>query len=350
MLPCMMVASVVDLFCGAGGLTRGFLDEGFDVRGGFDIDVTCRHPYERNNEAPFIEMDISRLAGEEVGDLLAGSPARVVAGCAPCQQFSRYTQRGREDVKPEKWGLLHSFARIVDEVKPDVVTMENVVDLKRHQVFREFQASLVRAGYKVTVRQVDCREYGVPQRRKRLVVFAALDRPVSLVPPTHAPDDFVTVREAIGSMEPLQAGAASAIDPIHRSSALSPINLQRIRSSKPGGTWRDWDETLRADCHRKTSGKTYKSVYGRLTWDDPAPTITTQATGYGNGRFGHPDQDRGLSLREMALLQTFPPAYEFVQQGEEIRMTTVSRHIGNAVPVALGRAIARSIREHLEGR
>ena len=345
-----MVASVVDLFCGAGGLTRGFLDEGFDVRGGFDIDPTCRYPYERNNGVPFEETDVTHLDGKALRSLLAGSPARVVAGCAPCQQFSRYTQRGGEDVQPEKWGLLRSFARIVEETRPEVVTMENVVELKRHQVFHDFHRSLVQAGYCVTAREVDCREHGVPQRRKRLVVFAALNGPVNLAAPTHTPNEFVSLRSVIGSMEPLDAGGASANDPIHRSSALSPLNLQRIRASKPGGTWHDWDEALRAGCHRKSSGKTYQSVYGRLTWDEPSPTITTQANGYGNGRFGHPDQDRGLSLREMALLQTFPPDYQFVEPGEEVRMATVGRHIGNAVPVALGRVIARSIRAHLEGK
>lgn len=345
--PMTVSASAVDLFCGAGGLTRGFLDEGITVKGGFDIDPTCRYAYEQNNRVPFFEQDVTTLKAETISRLLAGSAVRVLAGCAPCQKFSTYT-RGREDVKPERWGLLHSFARIVEAVRPEIVTMENVVALKRHQVFHDFVLSLENLGYSVTKYEVDSRAYGVPQRRRRLVVFGALDNEVALAAATHMADGFRTVRDAIGDVDPLDAGQVSGTDPIHRSSALTGINLKRIQASTPGGTWRDWDDDLRASCHKKPSGKTYPGVYGRMSWDAPGPTITTQAYGYGNGRFGHPDQDRGISLREMALLQTFPPAYEFVEPDHPVHMTTIGRHIGNAVPVMLGRTIARSIRDHLE--
>lgn len=343
-----MVASVVDLFCGAGGLTRGFLEEGFDVRGGFDLDPACRFPYEHNNGVRFFERDVTDLEAGEVSDLFGGSTVRIISGCAPCQKFSTYTRR-REDVRPERWGLLRSFAQIVESIRPEIVTMENVVELKKHPVFRDFVASLENLGYFVTRHETDCRKYGVPQSRKRLVVFAALDGPVELTLPTHAPGAFVTVRQTIEEMEPIAAGGVAAEDPMHRSSSLSELNLRRIRCSVQGGTWRDWDESLRTDCHAKPTGKTYPSVYGRMSWDYPAPTITTQAYGYGNGRFGHPVQDRGLSLREMALLQAFPRDYEFVEPGGAIHMKTVGRLIGNAVPVSLGRTIARSIRAHVEG-
>lgn len=340
-------ASVVDLFCGAGGLTRGFLDEGFSVKAGFDIDPACQYPYKQNNRVRFFRQDVTALKSEKVKRLLGDSGYRVLAGCAPCQKFSTYT-RGREGVESEKWGLLSSFAKLVTAVKPDVVTMENVIELKRHPVFQDFLDSLADSEYRVTKYEVDCREHGVPQQRKRLVVFGSLHGDVNLAAPTHAVGDFLTVKEAIGNVEPLAAGVTSKSDPIHRSSDLSKLNLKRIQASKPGGTWRDWNESLRAECHKKASGKTYASVYGRMAWDAPSPTITTQAYGYGNGRFGHPEQDRGLSLREMALLQTFPENYQFVRPGDHVHMTTVGRLIGNAVPVALGQAIARSIRLHLE--
>ncbi|MEH1955437.1 DNA cytosine methyltransferase [Nostoc sp.] len=143
------------------------------------------------------------------------------------------------------------------------------------------------------------------------------------------------------------AGQASKTDRLHQCSKLSPLNLQRIRASKPGGTWRDWSKDLIAKCHTKTSGKNYSGVYGRMEWDQPSPTITTQCFGFGNGRFGHPEQDRAISLREAALLQTFPADYEFVATDEPVVFAHVGRLIGNAVPVKLGKVIAQSILQHI---
>lgn len=129
---------------------------------------------------------------------------------------------------------------------------------------------------------------------------------------------------------------------------MSEINLKRIRASKPGGTWRDWPKKLVADCHKEGSGKTYPSVYGRMEWNKPAPTMTTQCYGYGNGRFGHPEQDRAISLREAAVIQGFPRDYKFIERGASVEFRTLGRMIGNAVPVGLGQAIAKSIKAHLE--
>jgi DNA (cytosine-5)-methyltransferase 1 len=133
-----------------------------------------------------------------------------------------------------------------------------------------------------------------------------------------------------------------------RASLLSDRNLERVRASRPGGSWRDWEEALRASCHRVRTGKGYGAVYGRMRADAPAPTITTQFFGFGSGRFGHPTQDRGLSLREGAILQSFPPKYAFLEPGKRIEFKKLGRMVGNAVPVLLGQAIARSIRLHLQ--
>ena len=172
--------------------------------------------------------------------------------------------------------------------------------------------------------------------------------PITMGPKTHEVSDFGTVQGAIGHLEDLEAGEASSTDPLHVASALSETNLRRIRHSKQAGTWRDWPESLRADCHTRSTGKTYPSVYGRMAWDQPAPTITTQFHGFGNGRFGHPEQDRAISLREGSLLQTFPETYSFLPGDSQVRISTVARMIGNAVPVALGTAIGRTIMSHLE--
>ena len=135
---------------------------------------------------------------------------------------------------------------------------------------------------------------------------------------------------------------------MHRSSKLSKTNRERIGQSIPGGTWRDWDEKLKVSCHNKKSGLTYPSVYGRMKWDEPSPTITTQFYGYGNGRFGHPEQNRAISLREGAILQSFPNDYIFIDERHPAKKRELGIHIGNAVPVELGRAIGISIQRHLQ--
>jgi hypothetical protein len=139
---------------------------------------------------------------------------------------------------------------------------------------------------------------------------------------------------------------ASSKDPLHQSCELSELNLRRIRASKPGGSWRDWDDELVARCHRRTTGKSYPGVYGRMAWNAPAPTMTTQYFGFGSGRFGHPSQARGISLREGAILQSFPRSYRFVAEGEKIRRKTIGRLVGNAVPVKLAEVIGKTILVH----
>src|SRR5690606_35410329 len=124
--------------------------------------------------------------------------------------------------------------------------------------------------------------------------------------------------------------------------------LARLRASKPGGSWRDWPEELRAACHRRSTGSTFKSVYARMEWDEPSPTITTQAFNFGTGRFGHPEQDRAKSLREAAILQGFTKKYNFVWKGSEAKFITLGRLIGNAVPPPLGKAIGKKLMDHVK--
>ena len=168
--------------------------------------------------------------------------------------------------------------------------------------------------------------------------------------PTHKSNCYATVRDVIEDQPFLKAGQTDSKDNLHRCRALTDINLKRIQSSVPGGTWEDWPEELLPNAYRKKSGQTYKSVYGRLAWDKPSSTITTQFIGYGSGRFGHPEQDRALSLREGALLQTFPKRYEFIdpEVGDQYSTKAVAVQIGNAVPPRLGEIIGRSIRAHVD--
>lgn len=196
---------------------------------------------------------------------------------------------------------------------------------------------------KISAQEVACVNYGVPQTRRRHVLFASKLGKIELIPATH--EQPITVREVISQMEPLVAGQKSTYDPLHIAANLSEINLQRIKKSLPGGTWRDWPEELRADCHKKESGRSYPAVYGRMEWDKPAPTMTTLCYGYGNGRFGHPEQDRAISLREAALIQTFPQNYKFLEPSGKMNFKGVGRMIGNAVPVRLGEIIGISFKK-----
>ena len=342
---------VVDMFCGAGGLTRGFVDSGFDVVAGIDNDEACRFPFEKNNgNVRFLNKKIEDITLDEISALYPNRQGKILIGCAPCQPYSTYTKKTGD--KNEKWQLVNVFADLICSLQPDIVSMENVpalVTFKDGILYKNFEKKITRAGYSVTLYpSVDCRNYGVPQNRKRMVLFASKFGKINIIPPTYNPDTYQTVFDTIGHLERIAAGESSCSDSLHKARRLTEINLRRIKASVPGRTWKDWDEDLKAACHLKDSGRSYRNVYGRMEWLKPSPTITTECVGFGNGRFGHPEQDRAISLREAALLQTFPPDYQFVTIEEEIFFSTVARLIGNAVPVVLGKVIADSIKSHLE--
>ena len=342
----MIGISAIDLFCGAGGLTHGFEKAGLPVNVGYDIDPVCKFPYEYNNKAKFILKSVEDIESMELAKHFPICHLKVLAGCSPCQPFSNYSKRYKNS--SSKWKLLYYFARLIKECMPDIVTMENVPQLQQNQVFEEFITKLKKFKYFITFYRVNCQDYGIPQNRKRLVLFASKFGNIDLIPPNCDQDNYKTVRKTIEHLEALSAGQSSKIDPLHQCSKLSALNLRRIRASKPGGTWRDWPKNLIAKCHTKSSGKSYPSVYGRMEWDSPSPTITTQCFGFGNGRFGHPEQDRAISLREAALLQTFPHKYQFFPPNKSFVFTDIGRLIGNAVPVKLGQVVAKSILKHVQ--
>lgn len=336
--------AVIDLFCGAGGLAFGLKSAGLTVKAGIDLDPSCKHPLETNTGAEFACRDVADLKPADIRAWFGDADVRVLAGCAPCQPFSTYSQ-SRKSVDA-RWTLLKHFQRLAIATKPEIVTMENVPGLATQDVWKRFIAALRRAKYNVTWSEVACDEYQVPQSRRRLVLLASLLGPIEL----RKSDSTLkmTVKEAIGGLPRIAAGESCTEDPLHSSARLMDVNLERIRVSTPGGTWRDWPEELRAPCHRKVTGKTYPSVYGRMEWDKPAPTMTTQCYGFGNGRFGHPEQDRAISLREAAIIQSFPKDYSFLPEGEPVTFDRLGTLIGNAVPPKLGEAIGRSILNHIE--
>ncbi len=344
-----MITSAIDIFCGIGGLSYGLKKAGISVVAGVDVDESCKYPYEKNVQAEFILRDVSDLKGEEViKRYWSEDVLKILAGCAPCQPFSTHSNKIKDKTRTKKWWLLREFERLVGETSPHVVTMENVPNLANQEVFADFLAFLKRRGYYVSYSNVYCPDYGVPQKRRRLVLLASKFGEISLLPKTHSEEEYVTVRQAIGLLPPVEAGEVCKSDPLHRTSKLSRLNLHRIKASKPNGTWLDWNEDLLLECHKKNTGRTYKAVYGRMAWDEPSPTITTQFYNYGTGRFGHPEQNRALTMREAAILQTFPEDFEFYESEKDILLKRLSAYIGNAVPVKLAVIIGKSILSHLE--
>ena len=342
-----MPTQVIDLFCGVGGLTRGLLDAGLDVIAGFDIDPTCQFTYEQNNNVNYNMRNIREVTGDEVQALYSQNATKILVGCAPCQPFSqmRFKLKGA-NAKDEKYDLLLEFGRLIKETNPTIISMENVPQIRETNIYKRFLSILRKNGYHIDAKVIFCPDYGIPQTRRRFVLVASLLGPIQIIPPTHNKQD-VHVIDYIGNLPPIEAGGIDPNDPMHRSSKLSEKNIARIRASIPGGTWRDWPEELRCECHKKESGQTYSSVYGRMTWEQIGPTITTQFYSYGTGRYGHPEQDRALSLREGALLQTFPINYNFINPEVPFVFGDIARHIGNAVPVRLGTVIGESIIQHL---
>lgn len=341
-----MKVSAIDLFCGIGGLTNGVQKVGIDVVAGFDIDKDSQYAYEKNNNSRFICKDVRKVTVDELIDLYpTTSDIKVLMGCAPCQPFSSYNQKNGK--YNEDLDLLNYFANLVIGVQPDIVAMENVPQLYKNEIFRLFIKKLELNGYNVDWKKVYTPDYGVPQKRYRLILLASKHGKIELIDKQYGKEEYITVRNTIEKLPPLKSGEVNADDPMHKAVKLTPKNLERIVQSRPGGTWRDWDESLILECHKKSSGKNYDAVYGRMEWDSLAPTITTKFYGYGNGRFGHPDQNRALSYREGALLQTFPIDYKFFDKSESFNGKKLGIQIGNAVPVKLGEAIGKSINKHI---
>jgi DNA (cytosine-5)-methyltransferase 1 len=347
--------AVVDLFCGVGGLTHGFIKERFNVSAGVDFDDMCGYAYSKNNRTRFVYKDVTKLTADELNDLFPRGKRKILIGCAPCQPFSIFNYRNNNNAKRQaedsKWKLLYSFSDLIETTQPEIVSMENVPQLRTFnngQVFNDFVYRLEKNGYKVSYNIYNAQDYGVPQRRKRLILLASKYAQMELIPPTHMQGTYVTVRQAIGSLPKIKDGEHCKDDDLHYSRKLAPITKKRIKATPEGGGWQDWDKSLLLECHKKDGGQMYRSVYGRMSWDDVAPTMTTYCIGLNNGRFGHPEQDRAISLREAALLQSFPDEYDLIDPDAPFIGHVLARQIGNAVPVELGRAIARSIKKHIK--
>ena len=331
----------IDLFCGIGGLSYGLKKAGINIRAGVDLDGSCQYAYETNNRATFIEADISKYDFGELNKFYSQGSHKILVGCAPCQPFSSHSFKLKiEESNDNRWNLIRYFTEAVRTLNPVIVSMENVKGLVKTEIFKDFLQDLTELGFLVDYRVVSCPDYGIPQYRHRLVVLGSRLGKIVVPDATHKKEEYLTVEDAIKDLPRLKAGETNKTDCMHQSRNLKEINRKRIKQSKPHGTWRDWDKKLLPNCYLKESGQTYSSVYGRMSWDKPSPTITTQFFSYGTGRFGHPEQDRALSLREGSILQTFPRNYDF---GRTLPFEILGRQIGNAVPPKLGEVIGKTI-------
>jgi DNA (cytosine-5)-methyltransferase 1 len=356
-----MDVTAVDLFCGAGGVTYGLEQAGINVVAGIDIDSKSEYPYEENTDSSFKRTDVRPLSQnpERVARMFPwDSDIDVLTACAPCQPYSTMGHSKTMSTSDhDKWGLLDDLRKIVEYVEPDVVVTENVLQVRKDDVYADFVRTLDQMGYDINGddnKNVYCPEYGIPQNRKRWVLIASRHGRIKLPEPLYTDEsEYPTVKETIDHLPPIEAGEVHESHELHRSRVLSEKNLQRIRNMEPGGDWRLWEreglQHLLADCHKKDSGRSYKAPYSRMRPDDPAPTITTQFYNYGSGRFGHYDtsQDRALSILEGALIQTFPEDYDFFEEFEAVGVKNLGRLIGNAVPPRLaeitGKAILRQV-------
>lgn len=334
--------NVVDLFCGAGGMSLGFKEAGFNVLYAVDFDQKAISTY-RANLGEYAEVgDIFNL---DVNDIEAkvggGRSVDIVIGGPPCQGFS--VQRRGPD-KDERNNLVLEYARIVVEIKPKVFVMENVGGLlskRGDDVLGKFKSILSEKGYSFYIKKIDASHFGVPQARKRVFFIGVSEESVTKEYVFPKPIEKylknpVTVMDSIFDIKDMNDDRI----PNHRSDKLSDINMQRIRSIKQGQGRDSLPDHLQLACHKNNKSHRHLDTYGRMAWADLAPTITARFDSFSRGRFGHPENDRSITLREGARLQTFPDKFVFIGTKVEI-----ARQIGNAVPPILAKEIAKSIRK-----
>lgn len=339
---------VVDLFCGAGGLTRGLLDANINVKMGIDYDNRFRKTYEANNKpSNFSQADIKSLNGTDLEHQLDVKPDEVfmLAACAPCQPFSRHNKNHFHD---RRKSLLLQVGRILNEMhrKPDILLFENVpaiTKINNGRNLKIFCKTLDRLGYNYIYEIIDAKNYGAPQTRKRFIMIGILrdlySNKIVFPNKTHGKGllPYKNVYNAIKHLPRLRAGQRHSDIFNHECAALNDLNKMRLKKTpKNGGSRTSWPEELVLKCHLNHVG--HKDVYGRMKWRKPSPTLTCKCVSISNGRFGHPTQLRGISLKEAALLQTFPDSYEFYGMFRNKAM-----QIGNAVPPLLAKVFG----EHL---
>jgi DNA (cytosine-5)-methyltransferase 1 len=333
--------TAIDLFAGCGGLSSGLVKAGFEVIGAVEIDACAYETYAANhNKVHLIREDIREVSPKQMMKTigLKRGELHLLAGCPPCQSFSRLRKRNRTRAALDaRNDLIFDMVRFVRDMRPKAVMLENVPGLATHYRFNLFQQNLASLGYNGKWATLDAADYGVAQRRKRLIYVALRQAEPNMAKPQKS---HKTVKGVIGGLAKPGASGDSLHD---MPSVHSEEVMKRIRSiPKDGGSRADLPIYLQLQCHKNSNG--FKDVYGRMKWDDVAPTITGGCFNPSKGRFLHPSEDRAITLREAALLQGFPRKYKFkVEHGK----TAIALMIGNALPPPFIAAHARAIRKSL---
>lgn len=336
----------IDLFCGAGGLTAGLKKAGFNVLAGFELDEVAAETYKSNHRLSRIFVgDLSLLDPWEIMSQLGLKKGELdlLAGCPPCQGFSSHKTRNKSSsVDDERNNLIFSVLDFIEIMEPKTIMIENVPGLAKDSRIEKFKHRLEILGYKVddkTVQVLNAADYGIPQRRKRMILqasrFGFISEPKKV-------EKYKTVKEAIGH---LPAPGLSG-DLLHDLPTVRSEKVNQLIKNVPkdGGSRADLPRELWLSCHLKRPGS-YRDVYGRMAWSDVSPTITGGCVSPSKGRFIHPEQDRAITLREAALLQTFPEKYKFsLRKGKDF----AALMIGNALPPDLICAHAKQFKAHLE--
>lgn len=345
----------VDLFSGGGGLTVGLKRAGFSVVAAVEINIHAASTFQANHpETRLFVQDIRYLRGQDLLALTENGELDLLAGCPPCQGFTSLTSKYRKtDPRNE---LVKEMLRLIEETRPKAVMMENVPGLaiRGKKLLVPMVERLRDLGYEPEMQVLQVADYGVPQFRRRLVLLAGRGMKIPLPKPTHSRNGLIghkwrTVREAIEGMPApptlTEAKTRGAFPPAdwHVVREMTQRNIERLRAARPGKSWRHIPEELRPDCH-KGDYVGFSNVYGRMTWDDVSPTITGGCTTLSKGRFGHPEEERTISVREAACLQTFPNDYIF----DTPFMDHVCEIIGNALPCLFAETVARSCLDALQ--
>ena len=330
-----------DCFAGCGGMTVGLKRAGFSVVGAVEIDPDACDVYELNHpDTRLWRKDIRNLTCAAIlkGLSLRRGELELLGGCPPCQGFSTLrTNNGRHRVRDKRNDLILEFQRLIRGLRPKTVMLENVPGLYKNRRLAMFKRELEQDGYSVEAKILNVADYGVPQRRRRLVVLASRSGTVNFADKT---DHQLTVRDAIGDLPP----AGDSGDPLHDMRENRTPRIRRLIAKIPadGGSRSSIPKAMQLKCHHKFDG--FNDVYGRMAWDRPAPTITTGCFNPSKGRFLHPTANRAITMREAALLQSFPPAYKFPSDLGKVRVAVM---IGNALPPRFIRVHASALKRLL---